>query len=53
MNNGRIRPWGKGNNPMTALRSFLEINKDFERDEELENKLLFTSHPYGYLRRVR
>lgn len=46
----RPRPWGKGNNPMTALDEFLAENDRFEIDKRLENKLLLTLHPRGYLR---
>ena len=49
----RPRPWGKGNNPLTALNEFLGTRPDFEVDYELENKLLLTNNPGGYLRRVR
>ncbi len=49
----RPRPWGKGNNPMTALREFLNENDKFEVDKQLENKLLFTLHPGGYLKRCK
>jgi cephalosporin hydroxylase len=49
----RPRSWGKGNNPMTALREFLSENDKFEVDEQLENKLLLTLHPGGYLRRCK
>ncbi|PMZ30486.1 cephalosporin hydroxylase, partial [Pseudomonas sp. GW247-3R2A] len=31
----------------------LEENKDFEIDQQMQNKLLFTVAPDGYLRRVR
>lgn len=47
----RPRPWGAGNNPKTAIREFLRENKDFEVDEVLENKLLLTLCPNGYIRR--
>lgn len=49
----RPRAWGKGNNPATALKEFLSDRDDFEVDYELENKLLLTNNPGGYLRRVR
>jgi cephalosporin hydroxylase len=49
----RPREWGKGNNPATALREFLLNRDDFEVDLELENKLLLTNNPGGYLRRVK
>jgi cephalosporin hydroxylase len=44
------RPWGKGNNPKTAVRKFLETNHRFVVDKEIENKLLITVAPDGYLR---
>jgi cephalosporin hydroxylase len=47
------RPWGKGNNPKTAVRKFLETNKRFVIDKEIENKLLITAAPEGYLRCIR
>jgi cephalosporin hydroxylase len=47
------RPWDVGNNPMTAMRAFLEQNKDFEIDQDLCNKLMITEAFDGYLRRVR
>lgn len=45
------RPWGRGNNPMTAVNSFLQQNSDFSIDNTLENKLLITVCPNGYLKR--
>ncbi|NWA00902.1 cephalosporin hydroxylase family protein [Pseudomonas gingeri] len=47
------RPWGPGDNPKTAVWAYLEENRDFEIDKQLENKLLVTVAPDGYLRRVR
>ncbi|MDP9074840.1 MAG: cephalosporin hydroxylase family protein [Actinomycetota bacterium] len=47
----RPRPWGPGNNPMTALRAYLADHPDFEPDEYLNAKTLYTSSPGGYLRR--
>lgn len=48
---GHIRPWGVGNNPLTAVREFLKENKDFYIDESINNKLLITVAPDGYLKR--
>lgn len=48
----RPRPWGPGNNPGTALTEFLDQNSDFIRDPFVNAKLLITSSPGGYLRRV-
>lgn len=47
------RPWGKGNNPKTAVREFLKTNNRFEIDKEIENKLLITVAPDGYLKCVK
>lgn len=47
----RHRSWCKGNSPRSALDVFLSSTTDFEVDQELENKLLFTCNPGGYLRR--
>ncbi len=44
------RPWGKGNNPKTAVREFLGHNDRFEVDEAIEGKLLMSVAPGGYLR---
>lgn len=46
------RPWCKGNNPKTAVWEFLKINKRFKIDKEIENKLLITVAPDGYLKCV-
>ncbi|MGI0086682.1 MAG: cephalosporin hydroxylase family protein [Nitrosotalea sp.] len=47
------RPWGRGNNPKTAVKEFLKTNDRFEIDKEIENKLLITVAPSGYLRCVK
>ena len=47
------RPWTKGNNPKTAVKEFLQSNNRFIIDKEIENKLLITEHPDGYLRCVK
>ena len=47
------RPWGHGDNPKTAVWAFLKENDSFEIDYEMQNKLLITVAPDGYLRRVR
>lgn len=47
------RPWGKGNNPKTAVWEFLKDNDRFEIDKDLEYKLLITVAPGGYLRCVK
>ena len=47
------RPWGKGDNPKTAVWAYLEENRNFEIDQAIHSKLLITVAPDGYLRRVR
>jgi cephalosporin hydroxylase len=47
------RPWSKGNNPKTAVREFLKKNDRFVIDKEIENKLLITAAPEGYLKCIR
>lgn len=47
------RPWGKGNNPKTAVWEFLKKNDRFETDKEIEKKLLLTVAPDGYLRCIK
>jgi cephalosporin hydroxylase len=44
------RPWTRGNNPMTAVREFLAKNDRFALEREIEEKLLLTVAPGGYLR---
>ena len=46
------RPWSRGNNPKTAVREFLKQNPRFVLDSEIENKLLLTVAPGGYLKCV-
>lgn len=45
------RPWDVGNNPMTAVRAFLAEDGNFEVDRAVEDKLLVTAAPGGWLRR--
>ena len=47
------RPWDKGNNPKTAVWEYLKENDNFIIDKDIENKLLITVAPDGYLRRVK
>ena len=47
------RPWGPGDNPMTAVREFLAAHPEFEIDRRVDAQLLIGVAPQGYLRRVR
>jgi cephalosporin hydroxylase len=50
---GHARPWGIGDNPMTALQHFLDENNRFEIDKAIDNKLLISVAPNGYLKRIK
>jgi cephalosporin hydroxylase len=45
------RPWDVGNNPKTAVHEWLKQHPEFEIDKEIDNKLLISVAPDGYLRR--
>lgn len=47
------RPWGPGNNPKTAVWAYLKTHPEFEIDKTIQNKLLITVAPDGYLKRLR
>ena len=47
------RPWGPGNNPKTAVHAFLAENDGFEIDAGIYNKLMVSSAPDGFLKRVK
>lgn len=58
------RPWGKGNNPKTAVHEYMRRLKDegrpardggglrFAYDHTIEHKLMITASPDGFLQRV-
>lgn len=46
------RPWSKDDNPKTAVREFLKGNPNFEIDNTVEDKLLITVAPHGFLKRT-
>lgn len=45
------RSWGPADNPKTAVWEYLKSNPDFEIDRSIQNKLLITVAPDGYLKR--
>ncbi len=47
------RPWGPGDNPKTAVREYLGSHPEFEIDKSIDQKLLLSVAPDGYLKRVR
>lgn len=46
------RPWGKGNNPMTAVREYLSNHPEFEIDSMVEWKLAISAAEQGFLKRI-
>jgi len=47
------RPWDKGNSPKTAVHAFVAENDRFQIDRSIDQKLLITVAPSGYLKRVK
>jgi len=47
------RNWGPGNSPKTAVDRFLRENQIFQVDDSIENQLLITVAPGGYIKRIR
>ncbi len=46
------RPWGPGNNPKTAVWEYLKTHPEFQIDKSIQDKLLITVAPDGYLKRI-
>lgn len=46
------RSWGPGNSPKSAIAAWLPDHPEFVVDHRIDQKLLLTSSPGGYLRRV-
>ena len=47
------RPWDVGDNPKTAVWAFMKENDSFEINKEIDNKLLISVAPDGYLKRIK
>jgi cephalosporin hydroxylase len=47
------RAWSVGDNPKTAVYEFLENNDHFSIDRSIDNKLLISVAPEGYLKRIK
>ncbi len=47
------RPWRQGNNPKTAVWEFIKSHPEFEIDKRIDNKLLISVGPDGYLKRIK
>jgi len=46
------KPWDRGNSPRTAVDQFLKYHPEFEVDESIQNKLLITVAPGGFVKRI-
>lgn len=46
------RPWAPGNNAKTAVHEFLKSRPEFSIDQSVNNKLLISAAPDGWLKRV-
>jgi cephalosporin hydroxylase len=46
------RAWSRGDNPKTAVHEFLKSHPEFVIDTDVDNKLLVSVAPHGYLKRI-
>ena len=47
------RPWNPGNNPFSAVNEFLLSNDSFMVDKGIDNKLMISVAPGGFLKRIK
>ena len=47
------RPWNRGNSPKTAINKFLKMDDKFIVDNSIDNKLLISMAPGGFLKKVK
>lgn len=47
------KPWRHGDNPATAVVKFLKNHPNFCVERQIEDKLLLTVAPHGYLKRMK
>ena len=47
------RPWGPGDNPKTAVWEYLKTHNEFAIDKSINNKLLISVAPDGYLKKIK
>lgn len=47
------RPWHPGNSPKSAVHEYLKTHPELEIDKNIQNKLMITLAPDGYLKRIR
>lgn len=46
------RPWDVGNNPKTAVHEWLKSHPEFKIDKDIDDKLLVSVAPDGYLKKI-
>jgi cephalosporin hydroxylase len=46
------RPWDVGNNPKTAVYQWLKTHPEFQINKDIDNQLLISVAPSGYLKRI-
>ncbi len=46
------RAWGKGNSPLSAINEFIKTHTEFIVDEMIDAKLMISTAPQGYLKRI-
>ena len=47
------RHWGPGNSPKSAVHEYLKTHPEYEIDKAIDEKLLISVAPNGYLKRLR
>jgi len=47
------RSWGVGNSPKKAVKEFMAKNLEFKIDKNIEDKLLITAAPNGFLKKIK
>jgi cephalosporin hydroxylase len=53
LDRNKNRPWGKGDNPWTAVQEFMDGNDEFMVDKKVESRAGITAAPGGWLKRVK
>ena len=47
------RPWSKKNSPKSAIEKFLKTNETFEIDHSVDDRLVLSMAPGGFLKKIR
>ena len=47
------RPWGPGNSPKSAVHEFLKSHPEFMIDKKINDKILISVAPDGYLKKIK